>query len=257
VQQIVPSRQLAIVVDDPWVTRLPADVRVPIYCFPYAGGGASAFHGWADLLPDGFGVSAARPAGRESRSAEVPLTDVHQYADGATDAIIRRLGTISAPAVLLGHSLGALVAFEVARRLIGHGIGVRALAVLAHQSPSTPWEPVDDPPDLLRRRLAARLGMSPDAPDLDEVADLLLPPLVADMAMRQNYRYRGGPPLTCPIHVFTGVDDDTGADRLRGWASHTSAGCTFDAMPGDHFFPWQDPASFLRRLVERLGSATR
>src|SRR5688572_31776322 len=106
---------------NPWFVMHPAigRARVRMVCFAYAGGGASAFRRWAALMPDGVEVVAAQPPGREARFVETPLRALAPMVGGLRDAIAPLLDR---PLVFFGHSLGALVAFELTRALREAGL---------------------------------------------------------------------------------------------------------------------------------------
>src|SRR5262245_10714091 len=99
-----------------WLFRFRRDAapRLRLFCFPYAGGTASAFRGWHDAIPQPIEVCAVRLPGREARLAEPPFTSSETLVPAVADALE---ACLDVPYALFGHSMGAVAAFEVAREL--------------------------------------------------------------------------------------------------------------------------------------------
>jgi medium-chain acyl-[acyl-carrier-protein] hydrolase len=103
-------------VPNPWISRPRPNPRtlLRLFCFPYAGGGASAYRKWSDSLPQSIEVCAVQLPGREMRIKEPAYSDVHPLVDVLAPALASFLDR---PFALFGHSMGALVAFELARKI--------------------------------------------------------------------------------------------------------------------------------------------
>jgi medium-chain acyl-[acyl-carrier-protein] hydrolase len=221
-----------------WLTTF-ADVSDPaceLVCFPHAGGGSSVFHTWQRHTKT-LRVSAVQLPGRELRLGEPAIDTVEVLVDALVPALRRVVGGRYA---FFGHSMGALVAFELTRRLRATGLPLPVgLFVAGLDAPQL--LNVDRTHDLPRDELLAWLsagnGLDPEALRYPELIDLMLPTIRADLGMVENYRYRSEPSLPVPIHVFRGRDDEqVTAKGQAGWAVHTSAGCTDTKLDGDHFF---------------------
>jgi len=225
---------------DPWLVRYPtqAPARVRLFCFPYAGGSAHVFRQWPQGLPAFVEVCALQPPGRGSRMMERPLADLREVVAGAAAA----LGAYTElPSAFFGHSMGALIAFELARHMREAGgerpahlflSGCRA-PHLARTRPPTYNLPE---PEFLAeiRRLQ---GTAPEVLEHPELLRLVLPLLRADFAAVETYEYGGGPPLSCPITVFGGAqDEDVSVESLDAWRKHTTAAFSLHTLPGEHFF---------------------
>jgi len=224
-----------------------------LHCFPYAGGSAQAFRGWAEHLPEGVALQAWEPAGHGRRMRERP----HRRIDGYAREVADGMAHADRPFVLFGHSLGGLVAFEAARELRRRGSPEpRAILVAATSAPQ----------EIRPRRLRHQM---PDDELLDELRsfngtpaavledeDLLrmfLPVVRADFEAVETYEYSFEPPLACPIGVFGGVRDRVMApDTLQDWEAQTSSEFSLEWVPGDHFFPSSNRAVFLWLLSRRL-----
>jgi medium-chain acyl-[acyl-carrier-protein] hydrolase len=207
-------------------------------CFPYAGGTASVFRSWHPQLPGQVEVLAIRLPGRGERSAEPPLTEWHELVAPLSAALST---VLDGPFVFFGHSLGALIGFEVARWLRRHrGINPERLLVAGRRAPQVPD---DEPPvsatsdEEFTRRLRELKGTPPEILEHAELFALVLPRLRADFKLGETYAYVPEPPLRCPITAFGGADDDeTLEGKLDAWSAHTSGTFTTHLLPGDHFF---------------------
>jgi medium-chain acyl-[acyl-carrier-protein] hydrolase len=221
------------------------DASLQLFCFPFAGGGASIFRPFAAALGDHIQVCSLMLPGRESRLREPPVRDMQQLAALVTDAIRHNL-TQARPVAFLGYSLGAILAFEVARRLCRSGTVVPALLVAASSpAPHVPYRMrrCSDLHDNDLRRELERLGGSPretlQNPDL---LRLVLPYIRADFSLLETYLYDSDSPLPCPILSIYGANDNEvlEADQ-KAWRYHTSSCFNHLAVPGDHFFLLRSP----------------
>jgi medium-chain acyl-[acyl-carrier-protein] hydrolase len=223
---------------DPWIgRRLTPDTDLRLFCLPCAGGGASAFRTWRADLPASIDICPIQLPGRESRLHEHPFTAMEPLVAAMADGLERHLHT---PYALFGHSMGALIAFELARELRRRGApdAVR-LFVAGFASPETP-----------RTRERHRLN---DRDLIEELRDFggtpavllndaemmrhVLPILRADFSVIETYRRRDEAPLDIPISGFAGADDrEAPAAAMTGWGRHSSAGYRLTVFAGDHFF---------------------
>ncbi len=220
-----------------------------LVCIPYAGGAASVFNGW-QTYTDLLDIVPVQLPGRANRIAEAPVTGLPEL----VESLVPEVSALDRTFALFGHSMGALVAFELARRLRDLGLpGPRALYVSGYQAPDAPLQPpvYDLPRDELVRWLVEIGGIDESLAREDELLDVLLPALRADLGIVDTYRYRAGAPLPWPIRVLVGADDPScqPAD-IAGWGAHSSAGCEVDVLPGDHFFV-HDQAERIVALAER------
>lgn len=225
-----------------------------LFCFPYAGGGASIFNTWPRGLPGEVEVVAVQPPGREGRIAERPIADMHELAD----ALHRELAPqFDRPFALFGHSNGGLMAFELARRLRRAGGPLPRLLITSGRP--APQLPLDDSPihDLPRDEFIAALRRFKGTPDEilqnAEIMELLEPLLRADFALGETYRYDPEPPLDLPITAFGGVrDDEVTREQVEGWREQTAAGFRMQMFPGDHFFVNGDRDMVLQAIAREL-----
>lgn len=214
-----------------------ADVR--LFLFPYAGGGPSVFGKWPHQLPGYLEGYVAHYPGRGSRYREPAFRNISGLVAGLFQALQPLLDK---PVVFFGHSLGGLVAFELARQLNRQGLPQpEMLFISACGAPHLPGPnpPIHAQPDAeFLRSLQALNGIPAEVADLPELLDLLLPTLRADLEAFESYRYDpNGPVLHCPIIALGGLEDPrVSRERLQGWAQHTNAIFKVHLFPGDHFF---------------------
>lgn len=231
--------------------RINPDATVRLFCLPYAGGSSAIFYRWSEYVSPAVEVCSVQLPGREGRLTMPPYTSMWPLVQAVGNTI---LPFLDRPYVLFGHSLGALIAFELARSL--HDLGVPwplSLLVSAADAPHVP-RAADRlhalPDDELIRQLSVLQGTRQEILQHPEVMQLLLPTIRADLQVFETYIYRAGPPLPCPITVFGGLDDKR-VERpgLENWRHHTARVCSLTMLPGDHFFIH----SVRRALAERVG----
>ncbi len=189
------------------------------------------------LLP-GVEVCPVQLPGRETRLAEPPCSEMPALVQALAPALRPHLDR---PFALLGHSLGALVAFELARELRRQQAPPPVhLFVLGHSAPhiAAGCAPVHRLPDDEFVAEVRRMGGTPDEVLAHaELRALMLPILRADFALSEGYRYADAPPLACPITALGGLaDEHVSRERLQGWQMQTSATFSLHMLPGGHFF---------------------
>jgi surfactin synthase thioesterase subunit len=225
---------------DPWLARSPAhpEGRLRLFCFPYAGGSASAYARWGDELPAEVDVCPIQLPGRDNRLAEPPFTRLVPLAAALADALEPHLEGAFA---FFGHSMGALASYELTCELLRRGRVVPLhLFVSACRAPHLP-DP-DPPvhalpePELIEelRRLD---GTSEQVLENAELRLLVLPTLRADFAACETYVHARAEPLSIPITAFGGLSDaKVSREQLAAWREHTRDVFSLRMFPGNHFF---------------------
>ena len=220
------------------VFRPVPEPAVRLVCFPYAGGSAAAFRLLARELPPDVEVVAVQYPGRQDRQQEPSLTSI----DALAEAVLPELDAYTdRPLALLGHSMGALVAFETARRL-----EAATLIVSGRQGPSAPRPPRPGPLDdaaviALVRRLD---GPGARAIDHPQIRRLALPSLRADFGAVAAYTHRPAR-LACPVTALTGADDPHVPEpEVRAWERETTGPFALHVLPGGHFFLHEDVKAY-------------
>jgi acyl transferase domain-containing protein/glutamate-1-semialdehyde aminotransferase/acyl-CoA synthetase (AMP-forming)/AMP-acid ligase II/surfactin synthase thioesterase subunit len=239
--------------------RPDARARRRLLCFPFAGGGTTTFRRWAEALPRDTELCLVQLPGRDGRSDEPPCHDFTELLDQLEHELRPYLDV---PTAFFGHSMGALLCFDLARRLRRRGLGLEALFVSGEPAPQVPRPPVAVPPhELSDEGLLAELTRYGSAREMPGEAELLrahLPLLRADLSVCASYRYTEEEPLDCPLVVFGGREDPLARRReLAAWAEQTQGAFSLHMLPGDHFFirsARQALVGLVSRELEALGS---
>lgn len=226
--------------DNAWVTcpQPNPQARFRLLCFPYAGGKASIFRTWSDgLLPD-IEVCPLQLPGRGNRLKDPPFTQLPYLIQAMVPALLPRLDI---PFALFGHSMGALISFELARHLRReYSLSPVHLFVSGRQAPQLPplYAPLHPLPDPEFMAALHRLRGTPE-PVLQnaDMMQLLLPLLRADFTLSETYVYTSEAPLDCSISAFGGIQDElVNYDGLAAWRDQTWGIFKLHLMPGNHFF---------------------
>ncbi|MET0415217.1 MAG: alpha/beta fold hydrolase [Actinoplanes sp.] len=237
-----------------WIRRFrPAlDTPVRLICFPHAGGSATYFAPLAKAFPAAIDVVSVQYPGRQDRRTEPGLESIGELADAALDAV---RSCADRPVALLGHSMGALVAFEVAGRLEKDGVPVDALFASGRRAPSTYRDELglftDD--NSLIDELRKLRGTDPELLEDPEIQRMILPALRSDYRAVGTYRWTAGIPLAAPIHVHVGQGDPrVSAAEAHAWSTHTSGEFTVSTYPGGHFYLNTQVAEVARAVSAQL-----
>lgn len=231
-------------------TKTQAVLR--IFCFPYAGGGASLFRSWSKDLPDTIELCPVQLPGRETRVMEPAYSRIEPLVESLSETIRPFLDL---PYAFFGYSMGALIAFELTRRLQAkYGSSPLHLFLAARRGPrlTEPYSRTEGLDDVGFVSELARMGGTPkqilENPGLLE---MVLPTLRADFALCENYTYSPGALLDSPITVFGGKDDfKVTEEALAAWSVETRSSCNVKMLVGDHFFIHSCQAELLQDVVE-------
>lgn len=225
--------------------------RLRLFCFPYAGGSAAVYHQWPAALPAEIELLAVQYPGRATRMREAPHTKLSPILDDIESALTPLLDR---PYAFFGHSMGATVAFELARRLQAAGRPLpKHLFLSGRSAPHLP--PV-------KRQIHALSdsefvdamrefnGTPAEILEHRELMEMMLPIIRADFEALETWEYQLSPPFDIPISVFGGIaDDGVPLENLDAWTIHTAGRFKRHMFPGDHFFLHQQHAAMLNIIV--------
>lgn len=222
-----------------WVSlpRPNPAAKARLFCFPYSGAAASVFYPWAEVLPSTVEVCPVQLPGHGTRLAE-PL--IHRLEPMIAALAAGLSPYLDRPFAFFGHSMGALVSYELARLLRQQGLSLVHLFVSGHGAPQLPDRnpPLHQLPEAeFIQKLRELNGTPEEVLRHAELLQLLTPILRADFAVCETYIHRPEPPLACPISAYSGLGDEyVNREELQGWRSQTSGAFSIRMFPGDHFY---------------------
>lgn len=242
---------------NPWlrISQPNPDARLRLFCFPYAGGAASIYRTWPQQLPADIEVCAVQLPGRENRIRERPYTDVIELMQALMPNL---LPALDKPFALFGHSMGSLIAYELAQQLQQHGQTPTHLFVSGRREPTLP-----EPETLLHTlpsdqaflaELQRRYNNLPALLFTDaELQELFVPLLRADLTLVETYQYTERPALPCPLIALGGAADPRASQaELEAWQALTQADFELHRFPGGHFYLNEQGPTLLATLAGYL-----
>jgi medium-chain acyl-[acyl-carrier-protein] hydrolase len=232
-----------------------ADPRLRLLCFPFAGGASSLYRAWPRALPS-IEVWPVELPGRGVRADEPSCSDMTELCDGLVAAIDQ---VEDLPLALYGHSMGARIAFELARRLSGR---VVHLFVSGSQPPGVrpryggkdirPTEQLTDA-ELIAQRIVPLGGTPPEILAEPDLMQRALPIVRADMVLLDGYRVDPEARTACPITVLAGLHDPIAPPAVAaGWQRRTAAAWRMVELDAGHFFLDSHRADLIREIVRDL-----
>jgi medium-chain acyl-[acyl-carrier-protein] hydrolase len=230
------------------------NARLRLFCFPYAGGGATIYSAWPRGLPPEVEVVAVQPPGREARIGEKAYGDLARLVEAMHPQILPHLDK---PFAFYGHSNGGLMAFELARTLRRTGgpmprhlfVGGRPAPQLDDDEEKIHALPHDEFLAALRRFAGTPEEILQNA----EIMELIEPLLRADFSLGETYAYTPEPPLDLPISAYGGVrDEEVDEDEVEAWREQTSREFHLRMFDGDHFFVNGNRAQVLQEISQEL-----
>lgn len=241
---------------NPWVinfeSRPGASIRM--FCFSYAGGSAHAFGPWAQALPTQLEVLGVQLPGRGARMFEPPYTSLPTLVH---DVAIALRPYLNKPFVFFGHSMGAILSFELVRYFRARGMQ-KPLHLFLSGSDAPRYRVRDimrstlSDEDLIEE-LRAFNGVSAQVLNDTELMRIMLPTIRADFAVCETYVYQPGPPLEIPISAFGGMDDaEVPREQLQLWEEETKEQFSLRMFPGGHFYLHSAQSMALQALLKDL-----
>ncbi|TMO56912.1 thioesterase [Pseudoalteromonas aurantia] len=219
-----------------WLSVSNESAEKTLICFPYAGGGANVYAGWAKLLPKDVRLVIVQPPGRGRHFGEPAIDNMNKLISELQPQLVPYM---QGEYVLYGHSLGSRVAFELLRQALERGLPC-AKHFFASGSASPTYcglkKPIYDlPSDEFRVELGELNGTPKEILAHDELMDLFEPMLRADFKLADTYKYEQPLTFPCNVSVFAGKDDPILEENARHWLSFFESG-DFTWFEGGHFF---------------------
>lgn len=226
-----------------------------LFCFPYAGGNANAYRRWASLVHPDIDVVALSLPGRGPRAKEVMADDFDALIEPIAKAVMAETG--GQRFGFFGHSMGALMMFEVSRRLVRHKARLPScIFASGRRAPHLKSETVlhaglDD--DAFVAELRRLQGTPPEILDTPALRTLFLPVIRRDLALLQRWRLTTSPPLPLPIYALAGAEDPHApAATVNEWSSWTDSTFEMTSFPGGHFFLRDQEKTVVSAISERV-----
>ncbi|MDX6694365.1 MAG: hypothetical protein QOF02_1968 [Blastocatellia bacterium] len=239
-----------------WVDLPRTNTRagVRLFCFPYAGGNASIYRGWANNLPEFIEVCPVQLPGRDRLLHLPAMTSCEMLIPPLREELAPYFDK---PFAFFGHSMGATIAFELSRQLRRERgprpVHLFASGSSAPQLPGRHSRTYDLPEPEFIEELRRLNGTPKEVLEHPELMELLLPTLRADFQVSQAYVYTDEPPLDIPLTAFGGIQDaQIPREDIMSWREQTSAAFIARMLPGDHFFLRTAQQPLLQIITETL-----
>jgi medium-chain acyl-[acyl-carrier-protein] hydrolase len=240
-----------------WVKKIRADssAKLRLFCLPYAGGWSQIYRPWGNLLSDEIELCLIELPGRGPRLCEAPRTNLSLLVQ---EIAINIQPYLDQPFAFFGHSMGALLCFELTRLLHKQGYPYpKHLFLSGYRAPHLradrpPIHNLSEPEFIEEVR---RLEGTPENVLVNvELRELIFPALRADFQAIETYRYQPGLPLDCPITVFGGLQDrGVSITTLESWRQYTIDKFRLQLFSGNHFFLHEAQSQLIQEIHQQLG----
>ncbi|GAA4834530.1 thioesterase II family protein [Kitasatospora terrestris] len=233
----------------------PGPEEFTCFFLHHAGGSSASFLLMQRHLPSDWRLRAVELPGRGLASDDPPWRGTADAVRALAPELLRE---VTGPFAVFGHSMGALIGYELVRELVRGGRPPVWLGVSAMPAPDLVSTRFPDRRDLWpKERLVAflrELGGTPEEMLADpDMVDYMVDLLRADLRIVDTYTHADGPPLDVPISVFTGTGDPlTTTPMIDGWRSRSTLPVAFHALPGGHFYLFEEPELLARHLAEDI-----
>ncbi len=212
---------------------------------------------WRPQLGESVEVCPVQLPGRGSRFLEPPIDTISELVSAITEAFAEES---RGPFVFFGHSMGALLAFEICRRLQALAHPLPELLIVSGCNSPQHFPPPKGlcrmPDEQLIDELYNYNGTPPEVLRDADLMSLLLPAIRADFSVLENYRYQPGSPLTIPITAFAGREDTTRISEVEKWQHETTAEFRLHWFDGDHFFVQSEGKNVIARIMDEVSNLT-
>lgn len=230
--------------------------KIILLCFPFAGGSSNSFRSWAGILPPSVELWAIELPGHGSRLSEPLVENIEDLIVPLSEGIV---GSLEKPFAIFGHSMGALLGFEVALYLQNHFQKIAEHVFLSgHGAPGTPrHEPEIHhlPKPQFLAKIKEYNGTPQEVLENEELMDLMFPILKADFKLCETYRHNNSGKLQAPITALGGIQDPSITRQdMEQWAQFTSSSFNVRFFPGDHFYLLHHKINLLKAILTDISS---
>ena len=241
---------------NPWFPKRNSGeaAQLKLFCFPYAGGTSQIYRGWEEYLPPAVELIPVELPGRLQRLREPAFVSMPDLVESLTKIMTP---LVDKPFAFFGHSMGAIIAFELAKKM--RSLFNRQPELLCVSGRRAPQIPSNKPTtyNLPKDEFIAELrridGTPREVLDHAELMELVFPLLRADFQLIETYEYNEGAPLSCPIVAYAGQsDEEANGELMSVWQSQTTSDFALHVLPGDHFFLRTSRSRLLGLLSRQL-----
>lgn len=227
-----------------------------LFCFPYAGGAAAIYRDWGNKLPSTIEVCPVQLPGHGNRLSEPLFKRIEPLVESTAEALLPYLKGSFA---FFGHSMGAIISFELAHLLRREHKPIPAhLFLSGRPAPHLTKKEAathDLPEPEFIEELRRLKGTPKEVLEHPELMAMLSPIIRADFEICHMYEYSPKPLLECPLTVFGGLqDEDVTREQLEGWRDYTNSSFALRMFPGDHFFLHTSAPMLLRMIAQELSN---
>lgn len=229
-------------------------MHIKLYCIPYAGASSVIFNKWNRMMNSSVEVIPMELAGRGGRTGEPFYNNISDAVDDLYKQISQDDHTSFA---IFGHSMGAIIAFELTKRLCEKQQGPKVLICSGRKAPQFHSKEIIhnlEEKEFIKRII--ELGATPaELFESQELTEIFLPILQSDFKIIEEYRYSNTRThMNCDLVVMSGQLDDISQEELFGWQQHSSKPCLFQFFEGGHFFIHDNEAEVINYLDRLLTS---
>lgn len=226
--------------------------KIKLFCFPHAGGGSSVYREWD--FNDDIEVHAAILPGRETRFTEPPISKMENLISKLSNVMLEYLDT---PFAFFGHSMGALIAYELACKIHRlYGVSPIHLFVSGKSAPQLETQQPsihNMPRDMFLDKIRSLGGTPKEIIENQEALELYEPLLRGDFKLCDTYRFTNRERLNCPMSILGGYQDNmTSMDSLEKWNELTTGSVMVKMYHGDHFFIRTQELKVQQYIYQRL-----